>query len=42
LGYAGWKLREFIRFLKRQEIEVLVDVRLFPTSKKPEVMKKNL
>jgi uncharacterized protein (DUF488 family) len=42
LGYAGWKIQDFIQFLKGHDIEVLVDVRRFPTSKNPEFIRENL
>lgn len=43
LGYGKWKkLREFIKYLKKLEVDVLVDVRRFPQSSNPEFMKENM
>lgn len=43
IGYGGWRsLQKFINFLKDVEINFLVDVRRFPTSKKPEFRRENL
>lgn len=37
LGYGGWdELQEFVEFLKSLGVDILVDVRRFPTSKNPE------
>ena len=43
LGYGNWKvLQDFINLLKEIRVEVLVDVRRFPTSKNAQFMKENL
>ena len=43
IGYGGWRsLQKFIEFLKGLEIEMLVDVRRFPTSKNPSFKRENL
>jgi len=43
LGYGGWSnLKEFVRFLKSLGVDILVDVRRFPTSKNPEFKRENL
>jgi len=43
LGYGGWKdLQGFIEHLKRLGVNMLVDVRRFPRSKKPEFNGENL
>lgn len=36
IGYAGLSISRFIELLKENNIEVLVDVRSFPTSKNPD------
>lgn len=43
LGYGNWKsLQDFVEHLKTFEINVLIDVRRFPTSKNPEFKRENL
>jgi len=43
LGYGGWSnLKEFVGFLKSLGIDILVDVRRFPTSRNPEFKRENL
>lgn len=42
VGYGNRKLQDFIATLKRFEVEQLMDVRFFPTSKWPEYKKENL
>lgn len=42
IGYAGMSFKRFIKFLKRNDIGVLIDVRRFPTSKYKEFSKQNL
>jgi uncharacterized protein (DUF488 family) len=42
IGYGNRKIEDFLNLLKRFEIEVVLDVRRFPTSKRPEFVKENL
>jgi endonuclease-3 related protein len=42
IGYAGKKFGDFINILKANEIDILSDVRRFPTSKYPEFRKEFL
>jgi uncharacterized protein (DUF488 family) len=42
IGYAGRKFELFLEILKANGVEVLVDVRSFPTSKYPEYRKEFL
>jgi endonuclease-3 related protein len=42
IGYAGKKFEDFINILKANEIDILTDVRRFPTSKYPEFKKEFL
>lgn len=42
IGYAGLNIDRFIELLKENSIEVLVDVRSFPTSKNPDFKRESL
>ncbi len=42
IGHSNRSISEFIRILKKYEMEVVVDVRCFPTSKWEQFEKKNL
>ncbi|MDI6642863.1 MAG: DUF488 domain-containing protein [Candidatus Hodarchaeaceae archaeon] len=42
IGYGNWKFNDFVELLKRLGIELIVDVRRFPTSKWPEFVKEAL
>jgi len=42
IGYSNRKFDDFVSLLKRFNIERVVDVRAFPTSKWPEFVKENL
>lgn len=42
IGYGNRKFEEFVELLKRFGIELIADVRSFPTSKWPEFVKENL
>lgn len=42
IGYGNRKFDDFIVLLKRFGIELIIDVRRFPTSKWPEFVKENL
>lgn len=42
IGYGNHKLEDFIGLLKHFKIELVVDVRRFPTSKWPEFVKETL
>ncbi len=35
IGYEGWKLDEFVARLREQRVEVLIDIREKPASRKP-------
>ncbi len=42
LGYAGMRVEDFLRLLGAHGVELLVDVRRFPTSKNPEFVQQRL
>ncbi|MDH5443644.1 MAG: DUF488 domain-containing protein [Hadesarchaea archaeon] len=42
IGYGNRKFDDFVSLLKRFDIELIIDVRHFPTSKWPEFVKENL
>jgi len=42
IGYGNRKFEDFVSLLRRFNIELVVDVRAFPTSKWPEFVKENL
>ena len=42
VGYSGRDRGEFIDLLRKHDIQLVVDVRRFPTSKKPDFCKGNL
>ena len=42
VGYGNRKFDDFVELLKRFSIELIIDVRRFPTSKWPEFVKENL
>ncbi|MGM0405356.1 MAG: DUF488 family protein [Thermoplasmatota archaeon] len=42
IGYQGRTIAEFLKLLKKYEIDHLVDVRSYPTSKMQDFSKKNL
>jgi uncharacterized protein (DUF488 family) len=42
IGYGNRKFDDFVELLKRFGIDLLIDVRRFPTSKWPEFVKENL
>jgi uncharacterized protein (DUF488 family) len=42
IGYGNRRFEDFVELLKRFGVELVVDVRAFPTSKWPEFMKENL
>ena len=42
IGYGNRKFEDFVSLLKRFNIELVADVRSFPTSKWPEFVKENL
>ncbi|MBA7502296.1 hypothetical protein ES706_00880 [subsurface metagenome] len=42
IGYGNRKFDDFVALLKRFDIELIIDVRHFPTSKWPEFVKENL
>lgn len=35
IGYEGWELEEFVSRLREQRVEVLIDIREKPSSRKP-------
>lgn len=42
VGYGNRKFDDFVELLKRFGIELIIDIRRFPTSKWPEFVKENL
>ena len=42
IGYAGRKINDFLKILKENKIQAVIDVRRFPTSKYDEYKKENL
>jgi uncharacterized protein (DUF488 family) len=42
IGYGNRKLEDFLGILRRHKIQVIADVRRFPTSKREEFKKENL
>ncbi len=42
IGYGDRKFDDFVELLKRFGIELIIDIRRFPTSKWPEFVKENL
>lgn len=42
IGYGNRKFEDFVALLKRFDIELVIDVRRFPTSKWPEFVKENM
>jgi uncharacterized protein (DUF488 family) len=42
IGYGNRKIEDFLALLRRLKIEVVADVRRFPTSKRAEFVKENL
>lgn len=42
IGYGNRKFEDFVELLKRFGIELVIDVRRFPTSKWPEFVRENL
>lgn len=42
IGYGAQKVEDFLDHLRQHEIEVVVDVRRFPTSKREEFKKENI
>lgn len=42
IGYEGKEIVEFIEILKNKKIEILIDIREFPISRKKDFSKKNL
>jgi len=42
IGYGSMKVEKFLEILAKNKIEVVIDVRRFPTSKHPEFVKEKL